>query len=189
MATTKRGTKSGAKARPARPGGAKKGSAKKTGAKRAKTKKVSAAKARTKKSGATKAAVTKPRAKKPAVKKASVRKPAGHAAADLAAAALTKKLKAQFARERGALERRLTETVREIGLLRHHEMRAMQFERQLAERDATIADLRRELEVQQRTPSPPPPDTQTGLNFGGGTLGIDDLDETAAAEDEDDDLL
>jgi len=64
-------------------------------------------------------------------------------------------LKAKASRERGALERRLTDAVREIGLLRHHEMRAMQFERQLAERDATIGRLQTQLTELERRPAEP----------------------------------
>ncbi len=64
-------------------------------------------------------------------------------------------LKSKFQRERNGLEKRLTDAVREIGLLRHHELRAMQFERQLAERDATIERLQRQLSELERRPAEP----------------------------------
>ncbi|MEO6029290.1 MAG: hypothetical protein ABIR79_20700 [Candidatus Binatia bacterium] len=64
-------------------------------------------------------------------------------------------LKAKASRERNALERRLTDAVREIGLLRHHEMRAIQFERQLGERDATIGRLQTQLTELERRPAEP----------------------------------
>lgn len=64
-------------------------------------------------------------------------------------------LRAKFSRERNGLEKRLTEAVREIGLLRHHELRAMQFERQVAERDATIERLRAQLADLERRPAEP----------------------------------
>ena len=64
-------------------------------------------------------------------------------------------LKAKFSRERNGLEKRLTEAVREIGLLRHHELRAMQLERQVAERDATIERLRSQLADLERRPAEP----------------------------------
>jgi len=62
-------------------------------------------------------------------------------------------LKAKFQRERNGLEKRLTEAVREIGLLRHHELRAMQFERQVGERDATIGRLQMQLSELERRPA------------------------------------
>lgn len=64
-------------------------------------------------------------------------------------------LKARFQRERNGLEKRLTEAVREIGLLRHHELRAMQLERQVAERDATIVRLQTQLSELERRPAEP----------------------------------
>jgi hypothetical protein len=67
----------------------------------------------------------------------------------------TAALKAKFQRERSAFERRLTEAVREIGILRHHELRAMQLERQLADRDATIVRLQAQLGELERRPSEP----------------------------------
>jgi len=64
-------------------------------------------------------------------------------------------LKARFQRERNGFEKRLTEAVREIGLLRHHELRAMQLERQLAERDATIGRLQTQVSQLERRPAEP----------------------------------
>ena len=64
-------------------------------------------------------------------------------------------LKARFQRERNGFEKRLTEAVREIGLLRHHDLRAMQLERQLAERDATIGRLQTQLSELERRPVEP----------------------------------
>lgn len=62
-------------------------------------------------------------------------------------------LKSKFQRERNGLEKRLTEAAREIGMLRHHELRAMHLERQLAERDATIARLQQQLGEAERRPA------------------------------------
>ena len=64
-------------------------------------------------------------------------------------------LRAKFSRERNGLEKRLTEAVREIGLLRHHELRAMQLERVVAEREATIERLQAQLTDLQRRPAEP----------------------------------
>lgn len=64
-------------------------------------------------------------------------------------------LKAKFQRERNGLQRNLTEAVREIGLLRHHELRATHLERQVAERDATIARLQTQLADLERRPAEP----------------------------------
>lgn len=64
-------------------------------------------------------------------------------------------LKAKFQRERNGFEKRLTEAVREIGILRHHEMRAIHFERQVGERDATIGRLQMQLSELERRPAEP----------------------------------
>lgn len=118
--------------------------AKKVGAKRTRPVK---AKPRTKARGAkakVAASAKAPRAAaKPTLKAKVVAAAKGAGAAVDAALA---SLKARFDRERGQLERRLTEMVREIGQLRHHELRSTQLERQLAERDETIRKLRAELE-------------------------------------------
>lgn len=105
---------------------------------------------------------TKPKAKpvakaKPARAARTTTKPARAATPARAAVenAEVASLKAKFQRERSGLEKRLTEAMREIGLLRHHELRAMQFERQVAERDATIERLRAQLAELERRPSEP----------------------------------
>jgi len=85
-------------------------------------------------------------AKRPAAKPAAVKAPPVESK-EVAA------LKTKFQRERSGLERRLTEAVREIGVLRHHELRAMQLERQLAERDATIGRLQLQLTELERRPT------------------------------------
>jgi hypothetical protein len=130
----------------------------------AKSAKVTATKAtakpKTKASGKAKA-VAKP---KPGVTKRAIPTRAATAAKRPATAPATKgaapsaeisALKAKFQRERNGLERRLTDAVREIGLLRHHELRAMQLERQLAERDATIVRLQTQLVEIERRPAEP----------------------------------
>ncbi len=102
--------------------------------------------------------VTKPKAAAPrrskpvrsAPPKRPTAKPAASAVVDNAEIVA---LKHKFQRERGGLERRLTDAVREIGLLRHHELRAMQLERQLAEREATIARLQTQLADLERRPA------------------------------------
>ena len=106
--------------------------------------------------------------KKPVAKAKAIAKPKAAAKAKPSRAAAPKQaakkpaerpeivaLKAKASRERHALERRLTDAVREIGMLRHHEMRAMQFERQLAERDATIGRLQTQLTELERRPAEP----------------------------------
>lgn len=94
----------------------------------------------------------KPVAKaKPAAAKRPAAKPAPAAVEN----AEVTTLKNKFQRERNGLEKRLTEAVREIGLLRHHELRAMQLERQVAERDATIERLQAQLVELQRRPAEP----------------------------------
>ncbi len=64
-------------------------------------------------------------------------------------------LKARFQRERNGLEKNLTDAVREIGLLRHHELRVTQLERQLQERDETITRLQSRLAELERRPVEP----------------------------------
>jgi hypothetical protein len=81
-------------------------------------------------------------------KRPVVTKPVGDSPAVVA-------LKAKFQRERNGLQKNLTEAVREIGLLRHHELRATHLERQLAERDATIARLQSQLADLERRPVEP----------------------------------
>ena len=90
-------------------------------------------------------------------------------------------LKAKFQRERNALERNLTEAVREIGVLRHHELRAMQLERQLADRDAIITRLQTQLSDLERRPAEPVyvREVQQSLALGGSPHDTEaaDLDE------------
>jgi hypothetical protein len=85
---------------------------------------------------------------------AAPKRPSSKPAVGTANAELTA-LKNKFQRERSGLEKRLTEAVREIGLLRHHELRAMQFERQLGERDAIISRLQTQLAELERRPAEP----------------------------------
>jgi hypothetical protein len=96
--------------------------------------------------------------------------------------------KARFDRERNDLQKRLTDMVREIGELRHHELRATQLARQVAERDQTIANLRRELSEARSRPAAAHAD-QASLDFGSEELRVDDLDESVPLDDEDDDLM
>lgn len=83
------------------------------------------------------------------------KRPATKPAAAVVENAEVTALKSKFQRERNGLEKRLTEAVREIGILRHHELRAMQLERQLAERDALIERLQGQLAEMQRRPVEP----------------------------------
>jgi hypothetical protein len=124
-------------------------------------------------------------------KHSAAAKTAGKAGAKAArgggAAALAQQ-KARFDRERTDLQKRLTDMVREIGELRHHELRATQLARQVAERDQTIANLRRELSEFRSRPAAVQGD-QANLDFGSEELRGDDLDESVPLDDEDDDLM
>ena len=92
-------------------------------------------------------------------------------------------LKAKFQRERNALEKNLTEAVREIGVLRHHELRVTQLERQLADRDAVISRLQAQLAELERRPAEPVyvHEVQQSLALGGSAHALEaataDLDE------------
>lgn len=91
-------------------------------------------------------------------------------------------LKAKFQRERKQLEKNLTEAVREIGLLRHHELRVTQLERQLADRDTTIGRLQSQLADLERRPAEPVyvHEVQQSLALGGSAHHLDtgpELDE------------
>jgi hypothetical protein len=97
---------------------------------------------------ATKPAAKPASAKRPLAKPTRTVKP-GAESADLTA------LKARFQRERNALEKRLTEAVREIGMLRHHELRAEHLANQLRDRDETVARLQRQLAEAERRPAEP----------------------------------
>jgi len=86
-------------------------------------------------------------------------------------------LKNRFQRERSALEKNLTEAVREIGVLRHHEMRVMQLERQLKERDELIGGLQRQLEELQRRPADPIYEREVQQSFALVSPAQDEVDE------------
>ena len=132
MATTKRGTRAHSKTAAGRP-------------KKKVTKTVAAT--------AKRAASTK-KAPKPAAAKTPKRPVvAAKAKADTPEVA---SLKARFQRERSQLDKRLTEAMREIGVLRHHEMRAAHLERQLQERDDLVARLQRQLTELERRPATEP---------------------------------
>lgn len=137
MATTKRSTKGRATASRAKSAARSRVVKKATPAKKPVAQAKPKAKAKTVKAKPTRAAAPKQGAKKPVESPAIVA------------------LKAKASRERNALERRLTEAVREIGSLRLHELRAMQLERQLAERDATIGRLQTQLTELERRPAEP----------------------------------
>jgi hypothetical protein len=85
--------------------------------------------------------------------------------------------KNRFQRERSALEKNLTEAVREIGLLRHHEMRVAQLEHQLKERDDLIGRLQRQLEELQRRPAEPIYEREVQQSFALVSPPSDDVDE------------
>jgi predicted RNase H-like nuclease (RuvC/YqgF family) len=163
MATTKRGKKARAGARKPTAARGKSASARKRASAKSSTK----------------------AGKRPAAAKTA--KKAGAKAAAGGGAALAQQ-KARFDRERDDLQKRLTDMVREIGELRHHEMRATQLARQVAERDQTIAGLRRELSELRSRPAAAPTD-QASLDFGSEELRVDDLDESVSLDDEDDDLM
>ncbi len=161
MATTKRTTKKHATVR--RAAGSTKKAAKPTSAKAkpANAKSANAKSKTTKRVAAKPTAPAKPaRATKSApssktktitsVKSAASRKPAHASAADNPEVSA---LKAKFQRERNALEKRLSEAALEIGILRHHELRAMQLERRLGERDAVISRLQTQLGELERRPA------------------------------------
>ncbi len=90
-------------------------------------------------------------------------------------------LKARFQRERSALEKNLTEAVREIGVLRHHEMRAMQLERQLKERDDLIGRLQQQLDELQRRAMEPVYEREVQQSFTLVAPAREDLDEFTLA--------
>ena len=180
--------------------GARRGAARAAGS--ARRPKRSAA-ARTKPSARAKAASRKkPAAPKRAARRAAPRSTKGRAATtrvtrptsaatSQAAASVTRELaalKTRFQREKSAFERRLTETVREIGQLRHHEARAMQLERQLKERDDTIAQLRTQLNDLRNRELAPAEDEEVQPSLALGPRAAHDLDEfddDVAAEDDD----
>lgn len=86
-------------------------------------------------------------------------------------------LKNRFQRERSALEKNLTEAVREIGVLRQYEMRVTQLDRQLKERDDLIGRLQQQLEELQRRPVEPIYDREVQQSFALVTTAQDEVDE------------
>ena len=145
------------------------------------------------KAGAAKTRAT--RVRKPAARAGAQHKTAGRVTARPAAAGAASReltaLKARFQREKAALEKRLTESVREIGQLRHHEARATQLERQLKERDETIGQLRSQLsELRNRELAPPEDEeVQPSLALGEREPHDLDFDEEVDPEDEDNELI
>jgi hypothetical protein len=170
MATTKRSTKGRAKTR----------GAASTARSRAVKKSAPAPKKSAARAGAKKSSVAK--AKPAAAKQVAAKKPAAESVELV-------KLKAKAQREKSSLEKRLTEAAREIGLLRHHELRAMQLERQLAERDATIQRLQSQLAELESRPNEPVyvREIQQTLALGGATREAD-VEVTDVDEFEDDRL-
>lgn len=112
--------------------------------------------------------------------------PAGSAASREVAA-----LKAKLEREKISFEKRLTDTVREIGQLRHHEARAAQLERQLKERDELIAQLRTQLNDLRNREIVAPGDDEIQPSLALGSRASRDLDEfdEDVGPEEDDELM
>ncbi len=125
-----------------------------------------------------------PAARKKAVARGTARRAEGRASSAppaARAAAASRELSA-LKREKSAFEKRLTETVREIGQLRHHEARAAQLERQLKERDDTIVQLRKQLSDLRNRDE----EVQPSLALGSRRADdLDDFDEDVGAEDDD----
>lgn len=93
-------------------------------------------------------------------------------------------IKAKFQRERNGLQKNLTEAVREIGLLRHHELRVTQLERQLAERDTVIGRLQAQLAELQRRPAEPVYVHEVQQTLALGIVSPQDVEGEGAALDE-----
>ena len=113
--------------------------------------------------------------------------PAGGGAASREVAAL----KARLEREKSGFEKRLTDTVREIAQLRHHEARAAQLERQLKERDELIAHLRTQLNDLRNREIVSPDDDEVQPSLALGSRAPRDLDEFEedVGPEEDDELI
>jgi predicted RNase H-like nuclease (RuvC/YqgF family) len=96
-------------------------------------------------------------------------------------------LKARLEREKTDFDKRLTDTVREIAQLRHHEARAAQLERQLKERDEIIVQLRSKLnDLRNREIVTPEDDEiQPSLALGSRGADFDEFDEDVPEEDDD----
>lgn len=131
-------------------------------------------------------AAQKPAAKKAAAATRALAKPTRAAAKPVAESAEVTTLKARFQRERTTLEKRLTEAVREIGVLRHHELRAGHLENQLRERDETIARLQRQLAEAESRPAEPVYERELQQSFvlTTPTGEVDELSDDPLAEDD-----
>ena len=96
---------------------------------------------------------------------------------------------AALQREKRALEKRLTEAVREIGQLRHHEARVAQLERQLKERDDALAQLRSQLNERRAREYGVPDDDDVQPSLALGSRTPHDFDDDVAPDEEDDELI
>jgi len=137
----------------------------------------------------------KPAARRAPARVASRKKPAPRAAKSPAAAkpaaasAASREvvaLKAKLEREKTGFEKRLTETMREIATLRHHEARAAQLERQLKERDELIIQLRTQLnDLRNReVVTPDDEELQPSLALGSRGSDYDEFDDDVGPEDD-----
>jgi len=128
--------------------------------------------------------------KKPAPRAAKSRAAAPRAAKPAAASAASREvvaLKAKLEREKVGFEKRLTDTMREIATLRHHEARAAQLERQLKERDELIVQLRTQLDDlrNRAVVTPDEEDMQQSLALGSRGGEYDEFDDDVAPEEDD----
>ena len=137
----------------------------------------------------------KPAARRAPARVASRKKPAPRAAKSPAAAkpaaasAASREvvaLRAKLEREKTGFEKRLTETMREIATLRHHEARAAQLERQLKERDELIIQLRTQLnDLRNReVVTPDDEELQPSLALGSRGSDYDEFDDDVGPEDD-----
>jgi hypothetical protein len=131
--------------------------------------------------------------KKPAPRAAKSRAAAPRAAKPAAASAASREvvaLKTKLEREKAGFEKRLTDTMREIATLRHHEARAAQLERQLKERDELIVQLRTQLnDLRNREiVTPDDEDIQPSLALGSRGSDYDEFEDDVGPE-EDDELI
>jgi len=127
------------------------------------------------------ATVRRAKGSAPAARKKTAARAKGNASAKRAAAASPEL--ATLKREKITLEKRLTDTVHEIAQLRHHEARATHLERQLKERDETIAQLRTQLGTLRDREL----DDEAQPSLALGSRSADDLDEFGDDETQDDD--
>ena len=128
------------------------------------------------------ATVRRAKGSAPAARKKTAARAKGNASAKRAAGASHEL--ATLKREKITLEKRLTDTVHEIAQLRHHEARVTHLERQLKERDETIAQLRTQLGT-LRDRQLDDDEVQPSLALG--SRSVDDLDEFGDDETQDDD--